>query len=53
VLSTPESLPASSSIDGLLGGGLLVDSVDMERKAGVVQQAVEQNSEKLEGKSEK
>jgi hypothetical protein len=36
-LSTPESLPASSSIDGLVGRRLLVDSVAMEFKAGVAQ----------------
>jgi hypothetical protein len=41
VLSTPESLPTSSSINGLVGGGLLADSVAMEFKVGVVQQVCE------------
>jgi hypothetical protein len=34
VLSAPELLPASSSIDRLVGGGLLVDFVAMECGAG-------------------
>jgi hypothetical protein len=38
VLSTPESPPASLSIDELVGGRLLGDSVAMEFKAGVAQQ---------------
>jgi hypothetical protein len=33
-----ESLPTSSSIDGLVGGGLLAYSVAMEFKAGEVQE---------------
>jgi hypothetical protein len=37
VLSTPELPPASSSINGLVGGGLLADSVAMVFKARVAQ----------------
>jgi hypothetical protein len=38
VLSAPKSLPASSSIDGLIGGGFLADFVAMECGAGAMQQ---------------
>jgi hypothetical protein len=38
VLSTPESPPASSSIDALVGGRLIADLVAMEFKAVVAQQ---------------
>jgi hypothetical protein len=41
VLSTPESLPASLSIDGMLGGGLLADSLAMERGAGALAQVAD------------
>jgi hypothetical protein len=41
VLSTPESLPTSFSIDGLVGGGLLADSLAMEYEVRAVQQVAE------------
>jgi hypothetical protein len=41
VLSTAESLPASLSIDGLVGGGLLADSLALECRAGALAQVAE------------